>query len=271
MPLDCVCVHCHRKFVDETTSLAPGSKLCAFAVCAECKVLAEEDRLPPPFGQTYLCYPVGAAMIPLVFAFLLPIGDYRGWPDHWNVDLNARLSYLAMLLPVGLIWSTARRGGQYVLLLVFALLIAYPFMANSWLGPEARLINPRFRTEDPAIGAGALWLAALGVGAGLKDMFLYPERFGPHPLEYRRSFAGFCKSLLLALTLLYLGGLAYGYWRSGEWGLRLQAEVGLWRTGLLGLPLAYFFWSLGSAFQDTSREIAEQDEIRRQGNRPPKA
>jgi hypothetical protein len=214
---------------------------------------------------------VAAALIPLFFVFLLPIGDYRGWPDHWNVDLSARLSYLGMLLPVGLIWSTARRGGQYGLLLIFALLIAYPFMANSWLGPGAKLINPRFRMEDLAIGAGALWLAALGVGAGLKDIFLHPERFEPEPVKYRRSFVGFCKSLLLALTLLYLGGLAYGYWRSEEWGLRLQAEVGLWRAGLLGVPLAYFFWSIGSTFQGVSREIAEQDEARRPDNRPPEA
>ena len=271
MPLDCVCIHCHRKFVDETTPQAPEAKFCAFAVCAECKVLAAEDRLPPPFGQTYLCYPVAATMIPLVFVFLLPIGDYQGWPDHWNVDLNAKIAYLALLFPVAIVWSGVRRHGQFGLALIFCLELAYPLIANSWLGPGAELFNPRNRSGDPSLGAICLWISTLGLGAALWNMLLYPERFGPHPIEYRRTFAGFCKSLLLALTLLYLGGLAYGYWQSDEWGLRLQAEVGLWRAGLLGVPLGYFFWSIGSTFQDASREIAEQDEARGQDNRPPEA
>jgi hypothetical protein len=243
----------------------------AFAVCDDCKVLVEENRLPPPFGQSYLCYPVGAAMIPLFFVFLLPIGDYRGWPDHWNVDLNAKIAYLAMLFPAGIVWACVRRHGQYVLALIFFLQLAYPLIANTWMGQGAELLDPRYRSKDPSPGAICVWISAFGLGAGLWHMFLYPERFEPQPVKYRRTFAGFCKSLLLALTLLYLGGLAYGYWRSDEWGLRLQAEVGLWRAGLLGVPLAYFFWSIGSTFQGASHEIAEQEEERRQDNHPPEA
>lgn len=272
MPNESACIHCRRLFPDKSNDGPERENhALAFGVCAECKVLAAEDRLPPPFGQTYLCYPVGAAMIPLFVMFLLPIGDCRHDPDHWTVDAYAKIAYLAMLFPVGIVWASSRRHGHVWLALIFCLELAYPFLAWAWLGQEAKLFDPRYRSVEPSTGACFLWFSALGLGAGLKDMLFHPERFEPQPIKYRRTFAGFCISLLLTLALLYLGSLVFGYWRMGEWGLHEQKVAGLWRAGLLGVPLAYFFWALVSCLRDVSREIAEQDEIRRQGSRPPEA
>ena len=90
-------------------------------------------------------------------------------------------------------------------------------------------------------------------------------------MTYRRTAKGFTLSLVVAAALLYAGGLIAGFVSDGEFGLRQQIEAGIWRAGLLGVPLAYFFWSIGSTFQDASREIAEQDEARRKDNHPPEA
>jgi hypothetical protein len=267
MPLNYVCVYCYKKFVDEQNTSLLGSASTALGACDECRTKVAEGRLPPPFGQGYLCFPVLAAMCLVAFIFLLPIGDYRGHPDHWNMDLNAKISYLALLFPVGIAWSGVRRYGQYGLALIFCLMLAYPLLAKSCLGAGAELIDPRYHSRNPSTGAICLWISALSLGVGVWDIFTLPGKFGPQPVRYARTGSGFVKALLASLVFIYVGGLAAGYWRSGEWGLREQVHVGLWRTGLLGLPLAYLLWTAGSGIRSMMNEIAEQERSRK--NLPP--
>lgn len=49
--------------------------------------------------------------------------------------------------------------------------------------------------------------------------------------------------------MIYGGGLLAGYWRDGECGFRQQLEAGLWRTGLLSVPLGYFLWTVSASWR----------------------
>ena len=267
-----MCVHCqtHFSYLDGP-ELPAGLVATATGTCTRCYDLATNDALPPPPGQHYLCYPIAAGTMFLFPAWLCPIGDYRYGPNHWLMDTNACLAYFTLLFPVAILWLSAQKVGRWGIGLIFLLIIAYPFFANHQLGPTALLMDPRFRTSTPSGGAICLWIGAGALWFGLSAMFQYPERFEPRKVTYRRTAKGFTLSLVVAAALLYAGGLIVGFVSDGEFGLRQQIEAGIWRAGLLGLPLAYFFWSIGSTFQDASREIAEQDEARRKDNHPPEA
>jgi hypothetical protein len=80
-------------------------------------------------------------------------------------------------------------------------------------------------------------------------MFQYPERFEPRKVTYRRTARGFVLAMMLAATLLYVGGLIAGFVHDGELGLRQQLEAGVWRTGLLTVPLGYFLWTVSSRWR----------------------
>jgi len=244
------CMHCRKHFSHvDGPELPAGVIAMAQGTCVACREQAERAASQAAGPQPFLCYPVASGMLALLPVWLCPIGDYRRMPDHWLVDINARLGYFTLLFPVAIAWFSTLKFGRWGIGLVFLLIAVYPFFANHQLGPDALLIDPRFRTSTPSGGAICLWLSALALLYGLEAMLEHPERFEPAKVTYRRTAKGFLAALAVAATLLYGGSLLAGFWREGEYGLRQQLEPGLWRTGLLTVPLGYFFWAVSSSWR----------------------
>ena len=193
--------------------------------------------------------PIAFGCLLLFPAWLCPIGDYRQWPDHWLMDTNACLSYSTLLFPFAILWLSNQKFGRVGIGFIFLLIIGYPFFAKFLLGPTALLMDPRFRTSTPSGGAICLWASALMMSYGISDTFRYPERFEPREVTYRRTARGFVVAMMLAATVLYVGGLIAGLVRDGEFGLRQQLEAGIWRAGLLTFPLGYVLWTVSSALR----------------------
>ena len=245
-----MCVHCRTHFSHlDGPELPAGVTAAATGTCTRCYDLAANDALPPPPGQHYLFPPIAAGSLLLLPVWLCPIGDYRHGPDHWLMDANARLAYFTLLFPFAIIWLSNQKFGRIGIGFIFLLIIGYPFLANHLLGPTAELMDPRFRTSTPSGGAICLWASAVIMSYGINAMFQYPERFEPREVTYRRTAKGFLLSIIAAAALIYAGGLIAGYLRDGEFGLRQQVEAGLWRTGLLTVPLGYFFWAVSSSWR----------------------
>jgi hypothetical protein len=165
------------------------------------------------------------------------------------MDTNARLAYFTLLFPFAIIWLSNQKFGRIGIGLIFLLIIGYPFLAHHLLGPTAVLMDPRFRTSTPSGGAICLWGSAVIMSYGISAMFQYPERFEPREVTYRRTARGFILALAIAAALVYAGGLIAGFVRDGEFGLRQQLEAGLWRTGLLAIPLGYVLWTVSSSWR----------------------
>lgn len=244
------CLHCRKHFSHvDGPELPPGVIAASPGTCAACREQTEQAASQWTGPQTYLCYPVVVGMLLLLPVWLCPIGDYRSMPDHLYVDTNARLGYLTLLFPVAIVWFGTRKLGQWGIGLILLLVAIYPFFANLQLGPDALLMDPRFRSKDPSAGATLLWFAALSIGYGLFTMMEFPARFQPAKVKYRRTAKGFLTALVVASAMIYGGGLLAGFWRDGEYGFRQQLEAGLWRTGLLSVPLGYFFWTVSSSWR----------------------
>ena len=245
-----MCVHCqtHFSYLDGP-ELPAGVVAAATGTCTRCYDLATNDALPPPPGQHYLCPPIAFGCLLLLPTWLCPIGDYRHEPDHWLVDANARLAYFTLIFPFAILWMSNQKFGRWGIGLIFLLIIGYPFLANHQLGPTALLMDPRFRTSTPSAGAISLWIGAGALWFGLSAMFQYPERFEPRKVTYRRTARGFVVAMMLAATVLYVGGLIAGLVRDGDFGLSQQLEAGIWRAGLLTFPLGYVLWTVSSALR----------------------
>lgn len=245
-----MCVHCRTHFSRQDGPALPAGEVAATTgTCTRCYDLAANDALPPPYGQNYLCPPIAFGCLLLFPAWLCPIGDYRQWPDHWLMDTNARLSYSTLLFPFAILWLSNQKFGRVGIGFIFLLIIGYPFFAQYQLGPSAMLMDPRFRTSTPSGGAVCLWVSALMIFYGVSSMFQYPERFAPRQVTYPRNARGFGLSLLAAAALIYGSGLIAGFMQAGEFGLRQQLEAGLWRTGLLMIPLGYVLWTVSSSWR----------------------
>ena len=244
------CVHCRKHFGHvDGAELPAGVTAASPGTCVACRDQAEYVATQGAGPQPYLCPPVASGTLLLLPVWLCPIGDYRHGPDHWLMDTNARLAYFTLLFPVAIIWLSSQKFGRGGIGFIFLLILGYPFFANHQLGTTAILMDPRFRTSTPSGGAIFLWVSALALLYGLEAMFAHPDRFEPMKVTYRRTAKGFLAALTVAAALLYGGSLLAGFWRDGEFGLRQQLEAGLWRTGLLTVPLGYFLWTVSSSWR----------------------
>jgi hypothetical protein len=212
-------------------------------MCEECRRLGAEGKLNSLGKLQYESPFTAAAAWIMYFSCTMTIGDVRGSPDHWSVDAHAKVAYAAMIFPPAILWSCAQKSGKWLLLIIGLLLAGYPFLANHLLGYGAHLFENTRRGISPASGAFFVWLAAGAVLAAVWHIFEEEERYEPNKIRYDRTAGGFIKAYLIAAALIYLAGLAIGYWKQGDYGLSLQVTAGMWRALFLAVPLAYFFWT----------------------------
>jgi hypothetical protein len=213
-------------------------------MCEECRRLGAEGKLNSLGKLQYESPFTAAAAWIMYFSCTMTIGDVRGSPDHWSVDAHAKVAYAAMIFPPAILWSCAQKSGKWLLLIIGLLLAGYPFLANHLLGYGAHLFENTRRGISPASGAFFVWLAAGAVLVAVWHIFEGEERYEPNKIRYERTAGGFIKAYLIAAALIYLAGLAIGYWKQGDYGLSLQVTAGMWRAPLLAVPVAYFFWTV---------------------------
>jgi hypothetical protein len=164
-----------------------------------------------------------------------------------------------MLFPAAILWSCAQKYGAQLLLVLGLLLAVYPFIANNLLGEGAHLFEQTRKGVSPASGTFFIWLAAGSLLIGVWHIFDHEDKYEPNRIKYDRTAAGFIKAYLLAVALIYLAGLGIGYWQDGDYGLSIQVKAGQWRSPLLAVPLAYFFWTVsGITRMDTSKGPAKK-------------
>ena len=254
------CAYCQAVFADHAgryDNLVPGQLV--LRQCDECHRLDAEGKLNDPGKLQYESpFTVGAAWI-MYFSFSMTIGDHRGSLDHWHVNDHAKIAYAAMLFPAAILWSCAQKQGAQLLLLIGLSLAVYPFIANNLLGDSALLLEQTRKGISPASGALFVWLASASLLVGVWHIFDNEDRYEPNRIKYDRTAAGFIKAYLFSVSLIYLAGLAVGYWQDGYYGLSIQLKAGQWRAPLLAVPLAYFFWTVsGMARMDTSKASAKK-------------
>ena len=243
-PKQYICPCCESPFSDHAgryASLVPGQLV--LHMCEECRRLGAEGKLNSLGKLQYESPFTAAAAWIMYFSCTMTIGDVRGSPDHWSVDAHAKVAYAAMIFPPAILWSCAQKSGKWLLLIIGLLLAGYPFLANHLLGYGAHLFENTRRGISPASGAFFVWLAAGAVLAAVWHIFEEEERYEPNKIRYDRTAGGFIKAYLIAAALIYLAGLAIGYWKQGDYGLSLQVTAGMWRALFLAVPLAYFFWT----------------------------
>jgi hypothetical protein len=238
------CAYCQAVFADHAgryDNLVPGQLV--LRQCDECHRLDAEGKLNSLGKLQYESPFTAAAAWIMYFSCTMTIGDVRGSPDHWSVDAHAKVAYAAMIFPPAILWSCAQKSGKWLLLIIGLLLAGYPFLANHLLGYGAHLFENTRRGISPASGAFFVWLAAGAVLVAVWHIFEGEERYEPNKIRYERTAGGFIKAYLIAAALIYLAGLAIGYWKQGDYGLSLQVTAGMWRALFLAVPLAYFFWT----------------------------
>jgi hypothetical protein len=254
------CAYCQMVFSDHAgryDNLVAGQV--ALRQCDECHRLDAEGKLNSLGKLQYESpFTAGAALI-MYFSFTMTIGDVRGSLDHWHVNDHAKIAYAAMLFPVAILWSCAQKYGAQLLLALGLSLAVYPFIANNLLGEGAHLFEQTRKGVSPASGAFFIWLAAGSLLIGAWHIFNHEENSEPNRIKYERTAGGFIKAYLISTAAIYLAGLGIGYWQDGDYGLSIQVKAGQWRSPLLAVPLAYFFWTVsGITRMDTSKGPAKK-------------
>jgi hypothetical protein len=239
------CAYCQRVFADKDgryDKLLPNQLV--LRQCDECLRLDEAGNLNSLGKKQFESPFTAAAALIMYFSFTMTIGDYRGSLDHWHVNDHAKIAYAAMLFPAAILWSCAQKQGAQLLLLLGLSMAVYPFIANNLLGDGALLLEQTRKGISPASGALFVWLASGSLLVGVWHIFGNEDGYEPNRIKYDRTAAGFIKSYIISAALIYLAGLAIGYWKQGDYGLSLQVTAGMWRAPSLAVPVAYFFWTV---------------------------